>query len=371
MIKYLYILLLLALNIILADESIENRIYYFKNGPNLVSFDVLPDDATINNIFSNVQDNIIAIISSGEISYNTNNSWAGNLTEINGNDGYWVITSDVTLINLEGIDNEAEGYYLNPGANLISYPFNSVQTLEQALPFYIYNNISAIIGEDEAALFYNNQIFGSLDQFEPNKGYWFLTTNGIPFQYNNPILEDVVNEDLNHTYEEDLIESYNQSTLQSVFFIDKAFYNGSEINFNDDLIVQCNNVIVGNKKWQGQMTDLIAMGNDGYGNTDNYCEDLQNISILINKNDSYTDMNIIGNKMWENNNISIISISDFELGDTNLDNNINITDIIIIIDHIINNNQIINPQELFLSDVNHDESINVTDVIFILDLIIE
>ena len=370
MIKYLYILTLVISSIILADESIESRIYYFQNGPNLVSFDVLPDDATINNIFSNVQDNIIAIISSGEISYNNNSNWAGNLTELNSNDGYWVITSDVTLIDLEGIDNEFEGYYLNPGANLISYPFNSIQTLEQALPFYIYNNISAIIGEDEAALIYNNELFGSLTQFEPNKGYWFLTTNGVPFQYNSPIAENII-QDFNNIYEEDLTVSYNQSTLQSVFFIDNAFYNGSELEFNDDLTIKCNDTIVGNKKWNGQMTDIIAMGDDGYGLTNNYCEDLQNISISIYKNESYIDMNIIGNTVWENNNISIISLSDFELGDANLDSNINITDIIVIIDHIINNNQIINPQKLFLSDVNHDDNINVTDVIFILDLIIE
>tara|TARA_X000001036_G_scaffold435558_1_gene476996 strand:+ start:188 stop:1300 length:1113 start_codon:yes stop_codon:yes gene_type:complete len=370
MMKYLYILPLLILNTIVADESIQNRVYYFQSGPNLVSFDVLPNDSTVDNIFSNVQDNIIAIISSGEIGYNTNDNWAGNLTELNGNDGYWVITSDVTLINLEGIDNESEGYYLNSGANLISYPFNSVQTLEQALPFYIYNNLSAIIGEDEAALIYNNQIFGSLNQFEPNKGYWFLTNNAIPFEYNSPILENVF-QNSDNLYEEEPIEIYNQSSLQSVFFIDKAFYNGLEINFDDNLIIKCNDTIVGNKKWLGQMTDIIAMGNDGYGSTDNYCEDLQNISISLNKNNSYINMNIIGNTIWENNNISIISLSDFGLGDVNLDDNINITDIIIIIDHIINNNQIINPQGLFLSDVNHDENINVTDVIFILDLIIE
>ena len=82
-------------------------------------------------------------------------------------------------------------------------------------------------------------------------------------------------------------------------------------------------------------------------------------------------MHIIGNTQWNNNNISIISVSNFQLGDINLDNNINITDIIIAIDHIIDNNPITNPHQLLLSDVNYDGNINITDIVFILDLIIE
>ena len=38
-------------------------------------------------------------------------------------------------------------------------------------------------------------------------------------------------------------------------------------------------------------------------------------------------MYIIGNSQWNNNTINIISISDFEMGDVNLDNTKNITDI--------------------------------------------
>ena len=67
------------------------------------------------------------------------------------------------------------------------------------------------------------------------------------------------------------------------------------------------------------MTDIIAMGNDGYGPTENYCENLQNVSITLEKDNLFSDMYIIGNVQWENNNISIISVSNFQLGDINLD----------------------------------------------------
>ena len=370
MIRYVYILLLMLPKFVLADEPINTQVYYFQPGPNLVSFNLLPDNTSIENIFFPVQDDIIAIISSGEISYNVDNNWVGNLTEINTQDGYWVVASNFALINVEGITDEFNGYYLYPGANLISYPFENTQTLEQSIPFYMYDNLSAIIGQDKAALIYNNQIFGSLTHFEPNKGYWFILTDAIPFEYDNILEGDIVH-NLNNTNDDELLDSYNQSTLQSVFFVEQAFCNGEEIITNDHLLINCNNTIVGGRNWAGQMTDVIAMGNDGYELTENYCENSQNISITLEKNDLFHDMYIIGNTQWDNNNISIISVSNFQSGDINLDNNINITDIIIAIDHIIDNNPITNPHQLLLSDVNYDGNINITDIVFILDLIIE
>ena len=108
--------------------------------------------------------------------------------------------------------------------------------------------------------------------------------------------------------------------------------------------------------------DVVAVTNS---------ENLQNVSITLEKDDLLSSMYIIGNRQWENNNISIISVSNFQLGDINLDEIINITDIIIAIDHIIDNNLITNSHQLLLSDVNSDGNINITDIIFILDLIIE
>ena len=119
------------------------------------------------------------------------------------------------------------------------------------------------------------------------------------------------------------------------------------------------------------MTDVIAMGNDGYGYTDNYCEESQDILIKHTHNEIETDMNIIGNNLFSNNNISIISLSNVELGDLNFDNNLNITDIVILIEHIIEINEINNNHQLLLSDSNQDDMINITDLIINLTLILE
>ena len=81
-------------------------------------------------------------------------------------------------------------------------------------------------------------------------------------------------------------------------------------------------------------------------------------------------MEITGNKKWENNSISIISISDLETGDINMDGNINITDIVLLIEHIISDNSIYNSHQLFLSDLNNDTLMNVTDIILVIEKIL-
>ena len=50
---------------------------------------------------------------------------------------------------------------------------------------------------------------------------------------------------------------------------------------------------------------------------------------------------------------------------------LNVTDIIIIIDHITQNLLIENDHQLLLADINFDNNINITDIILVIDLIIE
>ena len=183
----LYILLFLHTSIILADDTTGNNIYYFSPGPNLVSFNILPENTTIDNIFSNIDYNLISIISEGEISHQINNEWVGSLSNIEYDKGYWVITSSVSLLDLEGNIGTPSTYVLYPGANLISYPYNTPQEIQNGIPFYMHNSLHAIIGENTASLFSGGEIFGSLSHFEPNKGYWFLMNELVPFEYNLPV----------------------------------------------------------------------------------------------------------------------------------------------------------------------------------------
>lgn len=358
--KIFYILIL---NLLFADG---NNVYYLKPGPNLVSFNILPSNTSVDNIFSNIENDLISIITESQISHRINNNWVGTLTNIDNINGYWIIANEITLLDVEGIVNDSPTYYLETGANLVSYPHSQPQTLEDAIPFYMDNYLSAIIGENKAALFINGQVYGSLDSFEPNKAYWFFLNNSTFFEYNFSENRYTANTN-NNTFEDENTNAYNQSTLQSIFFVNKAFINGNSLTNNDDISVLCNGTLVGGKKWNGNMTDVIAMGYDGYEFTSGYCNSGENINIKINN----LNMHITGNSEWNNNTISIISISDFETGDVNLDYTKNITDIIIIIEHIIDTNLINNEHQLFLSDINNDETTNITDIINLVDLVIE
>ncbi len=364
----LYILLFLHTSIILADDTI-NNIYYFTSGPNLVSFNILPENTSIDNIFEDIEYNLISIISEGEISHQVNNEWVGSLTNIEHDKGYWIITSSVSLLDIQGNPTESSAYILYPGANLISYPYTTSQEIEVAIPFYMHNNLHAIIGENSAALFSEGEIFGSLSHFEPNKGYWFLMNALIPFEYNTPIEQNETNN--NYRIDDEFDMGYNQSTMQSAFFINQAFYSGQNLEYGDKILAYCNNTNVGGKNWAGTMTDIIAMGNDTYPTTENYCEEMENISITIENENNSSEMYIIGDSQWRNNDISIISISNFQLGDINFSNTLNVTDIIITIDHIIQSTIITNDHKLLLADINFDTTINITDIILMVYLIIE
>ena len=131
----------------------DNAVYFLYPGPNLVSFPILSDEQNIETMFSPIEENIISIIGQGEIGLFNEGQWIGGLNTIDNMSGYWVTVNELSLLEIEGDYDNSAMYLLNTGANLISYPFNSPQPLSNAIPFYIYENIYAIIGANQAALF--------------------------------------------------------------------------------------------------------------------------------------------------------------------------------------------------------------------------
>ncbi len=369
-IKKIILILFLNFNLLFCDEINENAVYLLYPGPNLISFPHITESKSIDTFFESIQNNIISVISDGQIGLINNNQWIGGLQTIDNLSGYWVIVDEISLLDIQGVYSNSPLYLLNSGANLISYPFKTNQSLTNALPTYLYDNIYAIIGENEAALFTENGIFGSLTTFEANKAYWFFMVNPNPFSYNNPNLLSTNNSN-HYTFDDETELDYSQSSSQSVYFIENAYINGEIISEYSHISAYCNNIKVGGKNWSGNMTDLIAMGDDGYGYTENYCLNDDNITINVHSNNSDYDMLIIGNDQWDNNNISIISISNVQYGDLNFDYSLNISDLIILIEHIIGFNVLTNDHKILISDSNQDGLINITDLIFNLELILE
>jgi len=375
-IKY-YLLIFTLTSLIFSEDLVYE--YTIHEGANLISFPLISDDYSIdyfftsdnNNLYSNsvVDEHLSSIIGEGELAFKLDNDWIGSLDEINTQKGYWLI-SDEELSFIIISENHSENlYYLHPGGNLISYPFNQEQPFYEAIPFFS-DNILAILGENEALLNINGAFVGSLTTFKPGKGYWFIVEYHAPYQYNEP----AVNSNANHYNESNSREStildFNQSTLQNAFFIESIYMSGTENNTPIELEAQCNENIVGQTTWEEEYSDLVVMGNDGFSLTENYCNTNQEV-LIKNKNTEQILYNISGDNTWAPNNFEILILSNSNFGDLNYNQYINISDIILLIEHIIGENSFENNHQLLLADINKDDSINVADAILLIEHILD
>ena len=371
--KKYFLSLFIFLSLLLCDELVYE--YTIHQGANLVSFPLISDNYDIDYFFSDSNDNlisaspleshIISLIAEGEMTFIDNQQWLGSLDEIDIKKGYWLISNQEITFLLTGENLTDNIYYMHPGGNLISYPFSQSQSYYDALPI-ITDNILAVLGENEALYNNNGILIGSLTTFKPGKGYWFIVNDYTPFQYSNPSLSSNINHPDELLRDDEILE-FNQSTLQSVFFIEKIYLSG---NMNEDSIelkAICNNNIVGQSTWDEEFSDLIAMGNDGFSYTANYCSDNEKINIEYNENTFYI---LNGNNSWQSNNFEILTLSDCDYGDLNFNHYLNISDIILLIEHITSISLLSNDHQIILADVNQDYSINVTDIIIIVDQIL-
>jgi len=352
--------------------------YNLTQGANLVSFPVITENYAIdyffsssnNNLYSTsaVEDHINSIITEGELTFIQDGEWIGSLSEINTKKGYWLIAEENISFVIISEDQSENLYYLHPGGNLISYPFNQEQPYYEAIPF-LSENLLAVLGENEALYNNNGMLMGSLQTFKPGKGYWFILNEYSPFQFNQPGLNTNLNHNIENIVRDDEELPFNQSTLQSAFFIESIFLSGEQNFETINLEAICNNITVGKSDWQGEFSDLIVMGDDGFDLTQNYCTNDQNI-IIQNNNSNQVLYNISGETNWQANNFELLILSDSDFGDLNFNQIINISDIIIMIEHIIGANSFNNNHQELLADINQDNAVNVADVISIISQIL-
>ncbi len=351
--------------------------YFFYNlneGANLLSFPLIYDNNSINDFFNNnnpnlisnndLETSIISIISEGEIGLNINNEWQGSLDEISTERGYWLILENPISFLYTGNELDDNTYFLHPGSNLISFSHSSEIHINDALPIYTADILSAIVGQNESLLIHNNQFYGSLTHFKPGNGYWFIANDYAIFNY------DITPNRSEHEYNniKNQTRGFNQSIVQSVFFTESIYLSGQKNNEELAINLYCNDQLVGNKIWDKQFSDLIAMGSDGYNWTEEYCELNQQVKI---KDNLGQELYVIkGENKWIPNNYNIITLSDMMPGDINFDYNINIVDIVYMVEHVIDINNLTNDHQLLIADINQDETINIADILINIDTII-
>jgi hypothetical protein len=108
---------------------------------------------------------------------------------------------------------------------------------------------------------------------------------------------------------------YYQSTAQSFYFIEDIMTDKVDIELGDWIVAYNNEVIVGSRSWNGQYTDIPAMGYDSTDdNTIGYCQvgDMP-IFKLHKTNGEIIDLSSDNIPEWDNNQVNIITLTAVEL----------------------------------------------------------
>ena len=301
--KKYYLYVLITVSFLFCEELVFE--YNINQGANLISFPLISNNYNIeyffsssnSSLFSNytINDKIESLISEGELAFYDNGNWIGSLDEIDTKKGYWLISEQDFSFVIISEGNSENLYYMHPGSNLISYPFNEEKPYYEAIPF-LSDNLLAVLGENEALLNNNGMLMGSLTHFKPGKGYWFIINDYAPFQFNESSLNSNSDYHIEPNLRDDEILDFNQSTLQNALFIESIFISGIKNAETINLEANCNNNIVGHSKWTNDFSDLIVMGDDGFEHTENYCFDNQDI-IIKNKDTQDSFYNLTGNNI--------------------------------------------------------------------------
>ena len=303
----------------------------------------MPNDASVGGVFDQASEHIYGILGAGEAAYQQDGSdgWLGSLDSVSDDSGYWVTLTndapqnddesyDVTLsfTNVDPVSYDDDGevvYSLRNGNNLVSYPYQTPQSLSSALGSAA-GSVFAIVGEGVSALNLGDEFVGSISDFEGTKGYWIVTDLGddpeatMEFTYTQPT--DGNGNALSRTSGTNAVKDvpsefgYEQSTTQAFFFVESASINGRDMTEDDLLIAYNGDQIVGSRYWNGSMTDVPAMGYDGAESRIGYSAAGDQISfkVLDYITGELVDMAVeSGSVEWSNIGISIVSLSDTSL----------------------------------------------------------
>ena len=304
-----------------SSTSWQENIDYFIDlyeGQNLISFYSLPDNATVENVMQSIEINAVGIIGEGVVASNMGNGyWVGSLSEINRTDGYWIkmIEDDTLFINGKPEPNPQIPIYR--GNNLISFPLNDTVLIADAIPDNIEDNFTSIIGESIVAqnVYADNNQFdefwlGSLSHLQSKKGYW-VHYEDPSIDYNTQVTfnfesENSFSREIDYSSRKNNSFEYIQSIEQAFYFIESI--QGIELNTSDWILSFNNDQIVGARRWNGEYTDVPAMGYYDES-TFSYCKpgDIPEFYLYNeNSNNTFKLTGIVDK--WSSNGIFTISL---------------------------------------------------------------
>jgi len=147
-----------------------------------------------------------------------------------------------------------------------------------------YDYINGIIGEGEAAsILPNGTWVGSLTQFGGGKGYWLKISEDFEFNFNiaDEQLTRSVNINSNNILKYPKGMKYVQSIHQAFYFIEDIIINNKSIEVGSWILAYNDNTLVGARQWNGEYTDIPAMGYDDSIETSSYLTNGDNVRLEV------------------------------------------------------------------------------------------
>jgi hypothetical protein len=207
------------------------------------------------------------------------------------------------------------------GNNLISYSFQTGQAPAEALGDATAN-VYALAGEGNAAINTVDGWMGSLQAFEGGRGYWLVATNDFSFSFNSN--GGSLARQMAPVIAEDPAYRAVQSDQQAFFFVKSATIRGEALTDEDLIIAYNGDQVVGSRYWNGELTDVPAMGMIGEVKdngillsraeemSSNYCKPGDQISFKVwdESQQKLLDMETDGKVKWIYNGIEVVNLTD-------------------------------------------------------------
>jgi hypothetical protein len=244
-------------------------------GANLISFYILPEDTSVEDMMEPLDGNITAVLSEGAAAQSLDDwGWIGSLTHFELDAGYWLIMSAADELHLESCEEPTANlvYNLVAGPNLISYPSSGSTNISEAIPDDVEALFEAILTGGGAAINTENGWVGSLTNFLGGYGYWVIVEEDLSFSYN---IESGLGRTVANKYIEALPKGFKsrviQSSEQAFYFVDQIYLLDRIIENGDWLLSFNGRELTGIRQWQGSMIDIPVMGlSDNDANTSGY-----------------------------------------------------------------------------------------------------
>jgi hypothetical protein len=282
-----------------------------EEGNNLVSFHAMPDNSSLSGVFDGVD--LMGVIGEGSAAASIDGTWYGSLDAVDAASGYWVQSNADGAVDVCGHPSDDVEYTLHDANNLLSYAYADSQSIGDALPDAVEDEVFAIVGEGVASINLGGMWAGSLNSFDAGSGYWFARQAGasdITFQYNAPGAGDarLLSNALPVVPEEYV---YTQSTSQGFYFVENVMIDGEPMNENNWIVAYNDDVIVGARMWNGEYTDIPAMGYDGSTETAGYMEaGLVPTFKMLDAEGSLIDLYVDGSIVdWKENGVDVITLT--------------------------------------------------------------